>query len=70
MTTSDIRDKFHTCVFVKIGVISRAFLLHILVDIQNVYRVYIDVKSVFCSVYNMSGRVVSDLQPRAEGEWL
>ena len=23
-----------------------------------------------CNIYNMSGRVVSDIQSRAEGEWL
>ena len=23
-----------------------------------------------CNIYNMSGRVVSDIQTRAEGEWL
>jgi hypothetical protein len=23
-----------------------------------------------CTIYNMSGRVVSDIQPQAEGEWL
>ena len=34
------------------------------VELQYTYTFYI------CNIYNMRGRVVSDIQARAEGEWL
>ena len=35
------------------------------------YCIYVVVFYIVCNIiYNMSGRIVSDIQTRAEGEWL
>ena len=39
-------------------------------DLGNILSVYYTLRNLICTIYNMSGRVVSDIQTRAEGESL